>query len=438
MPPLRLRFLAIAILPFVLLAGCSGKDKVPLPGERHRVMIFDRDAEPDPRIADLSVVLPQSYANVAWTQTAGTPSHVMHHLKLAAKPKLAWSTDIGAGSSSKRVLMAVPVIADGRIFTMDSEFELRAYNAKTGGEIWSFSPKVPDDDEEAFGGGIAFDNGRIFMTTGFGAVVAVEAKTGRPLWRQKLPVPIRAAPTVASERVYAVTVDNQLFVLNAANGRRLWTHSTVSESAGLLGGGSPAVSGSTVVVPYSSGEVFAMRAENGRVVWSDNLTAFRRIGALSTLAQIRASPVIDRGMVLAISNSGRFVAIDQRSGRRLWERRIGGVNTPWVAGDFIFLLSNEGELFCLTREGGRVRWIHPLPRFLDPKKKEKRIRWAGPVLAGDRLVVVGSNGVALTVSPYTGEPLGRIQLPDSIILPPVVAEGTIYFLTEDAELIAYR
>jgi len=435
---LRLRFLLFAMLPAALLAGCGGNDKVPLPGERQRVMIFDRDAEPDPRIADLSVVLPQSYANNAWTQTAGTPSHAMHHLTLAEKPKQAWSTDIGAGTSSKRTLMAVPVIADGRIFTMDSEFELSAFSAKTGERAWSFTPRVPDDDDEAFGGGIAIDKGRIFMTTGFGAVLAVDAKTGRPLWRQKLPVPVRAAPTVAAERVYAVTIDNQLFVLNAATGRRLWSHTTVSESAGLLGGGSPAVSGSTVVVPYSSGELFAMRAENGRVVWSDNLTAFRRIGALATLAHIHGSPVIDRGMVLAISNSGRLVAIDQRNGRRLWERRIGGVDTPWVAGDFIFLLSNEGELFCLTREGGRVRWIRQLPRFLKPKEKEDRIRWAGPVLAGDRLVVVGSNGVALTVSPYTGEPLGRIRLPDSIVLPPVVAEGSIYFLTEDAELIAYR
>jgi outer membrane protein assembly factor BamB len=218
----------------------------------------------------------------------------------------------------------------------------------------------------------------------------------------------------------------------------LWAHTTVSESAGLLGGSSPAVNGSTVVVPYSSGELFAMRTENGRVVWSDNLTAFRRVDALATLAHIRGSPVIDRGMVLAISNSGRLVAIDQRSGRRLWERRIGGVDTPWVAGDFIYLLSNDGELFCLTREGGRVRWIRRLPRYKDPKKKEDPIRWAGPVLAGDRLVVVGSNGVALTLSPYTGEPLGRLRLPDGIALPPVVAENSIYFLTEDADLVAYR
>jgi outer membrane protein assembly factor BamB len=432
------RAVLVAAVAGWLLAGCGGDDKTPLPGERHAVMVFDRDAAPDPRIADLSVVLPQSYLNVAWPQAGGTPSHAMHHLGLAKNPQEAWSVDIGAGSSSKRTLMTVPVVAEGRVFTMDAAFDLTALNAKDGAEIWTFQPKVPDEDDEAFGGGIAYDKGRLFVTMGFGAVMALDAKTGRPLWRQKLPGPVRSAPTVAGERVFSLTIDNQLVVVDAATGRKLWAHTTVSESAGLLGGSSPAVNGSTVVVPYSSGELFAMRTENGRVVWSDNLTAFRRVDALATLAHIRGSPVIDRGMVLAISNSGRLVAIDQRSGRRLWERRIGGVDTPWVAGDFIYLLSNDGELFCLTREGGRVRWIRRLPRYKDPKKKEDPIRWAGPVLAGDRLVVVGSNGVALTLSPYTGEPLGRLRLPDGIALPPVVAENSIYFLTEDADLVAYR
>ncbi len=181
-----------------------------------------------------------------------------------------------------------------------------------------------------------------------------------------------------------------------------------------------------------------MRAENGRVVWSDNLTAVRRIDAMASLAHIRGSPVIDRGVVYAVSHSGRLVAIDQRSGARIWERGIGGVDMPWVAGEFIFVLSNDNEIFCLTREGGRVRWVQPLPRYENPEKRKDPIRWSGPVLAGDRLIVTGSHGEVMTVSPYSGEPLGSMSVPDGILMPPVVAKGTIYFLTDDADLIAYR
>ena len=130
----------------------------------------------------------------------------------------------------------------------------------------------------------------------------------------------------------------------------------------------PRYRASTVVVPYSSGEIFALRVENGRVIWSDNLAALRGLNQISSLADIRGRPVIDRGLVLAISHSGRMVAIDQRTGGRAWDRDIGGVEMPWVAGDFIYLVTNESELVGLTRRGGRVRWIRPLPRFERRKK----------------------------------------------------------------------
>ncbi len=434
-----------AILLLLVVAGCDwiesilpSRKKPPLPGERIAVMVNEGDLEADPRVADLRVMLPKPYTNVAWPETGGVPTHAMYHLGLAAAPAKAWQVDIGDGSEKGRKLLSRPVVADDRVFVMDIDFEISAYRAETGERLWRHEPKVPKADSEAFGGGLAYNAGRLYVTTGFGDVLALEADTGKIVWKQTLSGPMRAAPTVSGGQLYVVTIDNQLNVLDADTGEKKWTHTALSESAGLLGGGSVAVEGSTVVVPYSSGEIFAMRAENGRVVWSDNLTAVRRIDAMASLAHIRGSPVIDRGVVYAISHSGRLVAIDQRSGARIWERSIGGVDMPWVAGEFIFVLSNENELYCLTRQGGRVRWVQPLPRYENPEKKKKPIRWGGPVLAGDRLIVTGSHGEVMTVSPYTGEPLGRMTVPDGILMPPVVAKDTIYFLTDDADLIAYR
>lgn len=441
-----LRRCSLAIVAVsMLLSGCEwlesilpGGKKPPLPGERIAVMLLERKLDPDPRIADLQVVLPRPYTNAAWSQSGGSPSHTLHHLTLGAQPKQAWSVDIGRGSGKQRALLSTPVVADGHIYTMDVEYRVTALRLKGGAESWRYEPKVPDEDEDTFGGGLAYDDGRIFVTTGYGDVFALDAKTGALVWREKVSGPMRSAPTATGGRVYVITIDNQLSVLDATNGRKQWGHSAISESAGLLGGSSVAVSGSTVIVPYSSGELFAMRAENGRVVWSDNLTAVRRVDAMANLAHIRGNPVIDRGAVFAISHSGRMVAIDQRSGARVWERNIGGVDTPWVAGDFVYVLSNENEVFCLTRRGGRIRWVQSLPRFENPKKKKDPIRWSGPVLAGDRLVLASSKGEVMTISPYSGDLLGKLELPDDVFLPPVVAADTILFLTEDAELIAFR
>ena len=431
------------ILVLLMLNGCETFDNLigqkpppPLPGERIPIMIHERDNTADPRISDLRVVLPPPKLNRDWVQSGGSPAHVMHHLKINKSISYLWTADAGEGSEQDRRLLASPIVVGERVFVTDLESKVTAFDVKTGNRIWYFRPKVPSRDEEAFGGGLAFGNKTVFLSTGYGLVYALAEKTGELRWKKKLPGPMRAPPSFADSRVFVVTIDNQLIALDASNGERLWSHAGLAEIAGLLGGAAPAVDSNTVVVPYSSGEVFAIRAANGRVAWSEALSPARRIDALATIAHVRGSPVINRGLVHAISHSGRLVAIDQRSGARVWERNIGGVETPWVAGDFIYVISNQAEIYCLTRRGGRIKWIRPLPRFEDPRDKEGIIKWSGPVLVSDRLVVTGSHGEALSISPYTGEPLGRVELPSGISIAPVVAGGTLYFFTNKAELIA--
>jgi outer membrane protein assembly factor BamB len=279
---------------------------------------------------------------------------------------------------------------------------------------------------------------RLYVATGYAQVLALDVATGQEIWRQTTLAPVRGPPTVSDGRVFVVTVDNELNALAASDGRKLWTHTGTAETAGLAGGASPAVEGDVVVVPYSSGEVYALRVENGRQLWSESLTTARPNDALAGLADIRGRPVIDRGRVLAVSHSGRMAAIDLRSGTRIWEQDLGGTEMPWVAGDFIFLITNEQNLICLTRRDGRIRWVRDLPRYENMEKKKDPMTWSGPVLGGDRLIVVASNGEAMSYSPYTGAPLGRLDLDESTFLTPIIADQTLYLLTDDADLIAMR
>ena len=436
-----MRKIVFAALMSLLLAACEsifGDDEEILPGERIPVMLLDRALEPDPRIADLPVRLPPPLTNTDWPQAGGNPTHAMHHLAAGEELRQAWRASIGEGSSDDQRLLAAPVIGDGRIFAMDADAEVSAFSTETGARIWRVET-VPEDEEEGeLGGGLAYHNGWLFVTTGSAQVIALDAGTGDESWRQGVPGPVRAAPTVSDGRVFAVTVDNQLQTLDAEDGAILWSHAGIAEIAGLLGGASPAVDGGIVIVPYSSGELFALRAENGRFVWSDTLAAIRRVDAVSALADIRGHPVMDRGRVFAVSHSGRMVAIDLRTGVRAWEQRIGGTQTPWVAGDFLYVLTTEGQLVCLSWSDGRIRWVLPLQRFEDEEEQEDPIIWTGPVLAGDRLIVAGSHSEVLSISPYTGTIMGWLKTSEAVLIPPVVAGNTIYLLTEDADLIALR
>lgn len=438
-----LRRVAIVAAVALGLTGCTDtwfgtSEDPPLPGTRISVLALDAQLEADPTVADMQVILPPPYTNQTWTQPGGSPTHAMYHLSLGAPLAVAWESDVGEGSSDERQLLAQPIVAEGRIFTMDSMSIVTAFDANNGREIWRVDLENDDEEDGYFGGGIAYEEGRLFVTTGFAEVFALDGASGAMIWKQTLPAPIRAAPAVNAGRVFVLTVDNQLVTLSAEDGSRQWEHAGIQETAGLLGTASPAVGGSTVVVPYSSGEIFGLLAENGRVLWNDSLSAVRRVDPIADLAHIRGAPVIDRGVVVAISHAGRMVAIDERRGARAWDIDVGGIEMPWVAGDFIYVVTTDAQVICVTRRDGRIRWVQQLQRFEDPEDREGPIQWLGPVLAGDRLIVAGTNRKVLAISPYTGEVLGEIDLPETPAVAPIVAGSTVYFLTNDATLLAMR
>ncbi len=425
----------------VLLGGCDtwfGEvEDPPLPGERISVMVHDRNLRPDPTLARQEIVLPPPQLNPEWPQAGGYANHAMHHLAIAEVPEQVWKADIGTPADDSQPRLPPPIVVGGVLYAMDAEHAVNAFDGATGERRWRVGIS-PEDEEDHITGGLAGEAGRIFASAGFAAVVALDAATGAELWRTPVDAPIHAPPTVRGERVFVVTVNNTLYALDVVSGQEAWTYRGIAEIASLIGGANPAVEGNVVVAPFTSGELVALQVENGRVLWADSLATRRRTDELANLSQIRAAPVIDRGRVFAVSYAGVMAAIDLRSGRRLWDVEIGGRSQPWVAGDYIYVLSGEGELVCLDRVSGGILWIVDLPGYEDMVDLKNPILWTGPVLALDRLVVMSSNGWALTVSPYDGRMLGRLFVSGPLSMPPIIADGTLFVLNDDAELLAFR
>ena len=408
-----------------------------LKGKRISVMTLGSNLTPDEEAAKEPILLPAPSPNEDWPVAGGYPNHAMHHMEVRDQLKEAWSVDIGAGAEDDLRFISTPIIAKNRVFVMDTESVVGAYNVKNGNRLWRINLQ-PESDEGHMGGGIAYGNNLIYVATGFAKVIALNAKNGKVVWRRSVTSPMRAAPTARGGRVFVVTVDNKLFALNGTDGSVLWSHTGLSESASLLGGASPTVGSGVVVVAFSSGELTALKVETGQVLWRDNLASIRKTNTVSTLSHIRGRPIIDRGRVFAVSHNGVMVSIDLRSGSRVWENRIGSATSPWIAGNYIFLITNDMEITAINRTKGKIIWIRSLPRFLNKRKRKGPIIWSGPILASDRLIISGSNGYALAVSPYSGRILGRVQMPDGVAVPPILAQGTVYFLANDAELVAYR
>ena len=297
---------------------------------------------------------------------------------------------------------------------------------------------IGENSASVYGGGVAYDNGRVYATNGLGYVAALDGGSGAAVWTVRPGGPLRGEPSVSGDAVYVMSQDNQIYSLKVADGTTNWSNAAALEIAGVFGSAAPAIGQGTVVAGFSSGELNAYRYENGRQVWQDALARTSISTSVSSLSDIDADPVIDGGVVYAIGQGGRMVALDLFSGQRIWELNFAGIATPWVAGDWVFAVNDRGQLVAIARSTGKIKWINQLPRYEHMKKKADPITYVGPVLAGDRLILAGSNGALINVNPTDGSFQSQIDLKEGVSFQPVVANQTLYLLTDAGRLIAYR
>lgn len=469
-PPLRIA-LAAALAGSFVLAGCaageqlsrlnpfSGSDRVdpnaPPRDQRVPVLGVGENLEVE---GETRVSLPPAYVNDSWPQPDGFPTHSMQHIQARGSLQRLWRVDIGAGSSRDRRINARPVVLEGVVYTVDADGRVTATDAETGARRWQVRLQARDADQAggrslpipflgregggpdrfAFGGGIAVDGGRVYVHTGRRFLAALNAANGDEVWRETSLTPLIAAPTVVDGRVYTITHENELMAFDATSGNVQWTHRAIADSARLLTAPSVAVQGDVVIAPFSSGELLALRAQNGTVLWSDSLTRAGGLTPMSSINDIAGSPVIGDNQVYALSHSGIMASFDMRTGERNWTQPASALHAPWLAGNFLFVVTSDAQVAAFDRRTGNVAWVTQLEAFRNERRRRDRIAWAGPVLAGNRLLAASSRGELVIINPVDGSIQERRNLGDPMFIAPVIANETVYIVTDNGRLIALR
>ncbi|MEL6477262.1 MAG: PQQ-binding-like beta-propeller repeat protein, partial [Pseudomonadota bacterium] len=160
--------------------------------------------------------------------------------------------------------------------------------------------------------------------------------------------------------------------------------------------------------------------------------------ARASITDLSGDPVVAGPLVVAANQSGRLVAIDGRSGVRAWTRGIGATRPPWPVGETLFLMSDLAELIRIDLRSGSTLWKTDLPAWEDEEDEEDPITYSGPIVVSGKVLVSDSLGNLWSFDGETGEGAVIEDIPGGSRTGPISAGGTVFVLSDDADLVALR
>ena len=422
----------------LLLAACSPPEAI-LKGTRIAVLPEGKLEAVDGQANAEGAGLPPVVNINAAPMPGLSAGHSGGNPRLEPPLSTVWKVSIG-GTGTKLTELAQPVVGDGRVYTVAPNGIVSAFNVRDGSRIWSVEIEpMKDDPLPGIGGGLALSPEGLVVHAGGRRLALLTPSNGETVWSVETDIPLRGGPTViGTDRLAVTNLDGDMIVMTLVAGERIWEHYGIATNTVIFGSPAPAFANDEILLAGAAGEVSYFDATTGELLWTDSVASLLPRTPIQGLGDVRATPVHDGGLIFVTSQSGRLVAFSSRNGLPVWERRIAGLEMPWVSGETIFVLSLDGRLYALRRSDGAVRWITELEGAvpIEVVVPENPPRYLGPVVAGDRVYVVSRAGTVLGFDPDTGAQLDSAAVGTEILTPPQLAGGRMFLLGQSGSLIA--
>lgn len=431
--------LCVAVLGLV---SCAQDKKLPK-GERISILNdFNKElSEHQNSVAKI----PVAYVNSSWAQAGINPQHIVGNISAGFELKEQWAQNFGKGVNKRDILLAAPVVGSDSIYVMDSRGKVSAFELKTGNILWenTLSANIGGFNEaKSKASGLALDGSTLFATTGFGGVFAMNAKTGKPLWRVVVESPIRIAPAVTDKMLLIQTVDNTLYALDKKNGKELWRFEVAHEDTVIAGGAVPAydTEDNVVVAGFSNGEIVVLNATVGTPLWSQMLIYNKQVRSSTEINTIGAYPIVEEGIIYAISNSNSLTSLDMRTGDKLWEKEIGSMQNMLLAGDYLFVISNKNVLYAIEKYSGDIAWSVDVRGYLIEENDDidASIYAGSPLMLNGDILLAFSNGKILKINATNGQITAKTDIGVDISNGLIASQKRVIAVTDDADLIVFK
>jgi len=423
------KFAFINIFFIFLINSCAyfdqEDDKI-LPGKRESVFITD-DKILKKAQKKVKILPPKTIDS--WEQQHQNVRNHLFHFKSNSNLKLLKKIKLGNINFKNLQYVPSPVFDENIIYYSDNEFNIIAKSLDSGKVLWRTSLTLEDSENFSFIGGISLSRNNIFVTTGLGNVYKINKKKGNIIWFKRFFMQFSRPPLVYKNNVFVISDDNQVLSLNINSGDTIWSHIGNIEEVSILGGSKPAIDSEILVVTYSSGEIFAFNQNDGSIIWFDNSNS-GSIFSRTSVNDIQSPLTIENKTLYVPTFSEKLLVYNLDNGKKKWDLNLSSVNPLVISGDVMYVLDTTGKLMCLEKESGKLTWAVQLKM----KKNKKEIAWYGPLLSTNKLILISSDGLVLSLSPFTGKILSKINFDENFLTNPIQVKEKIYLISKQGTL----
>ena len=273
-------------------------------------------------------------------------------------------------------------------------------------------------------GGLAVNRDRLAVTSSLGELLLISVSKRSVVWRYNFKRQFRSAPIFHKGFIFAVTGDD-IAVSFDLNGKLRWTKKGPQKNTKVFATVSPAASGNKVLFPFSGGSLTALNAVNGIQLWEVNLENSDIGSASSSLGDFASDPVVVGSTIYAVGAFGETFATNT-NGKVLWRNNIQSSGRLIVSGNAAFYSSNK-SLGRLNSKNGKIV-------FLRDFVGKKWVKYNGPILLQNKLLVLGTDKFAYWFSPEDGSLVSREKIGSKISSPPIVVNNKLMFVSEEGML----
>lgn len=325
-----------------------------------------------------------------------------------ATARVNWQVSLGGSEGAG----FAPAVLSDSLYAANTEGTLVGVDPATGAQRWRSNAGKP------LSAGVGADASMLIVGTNKGDVLAFDA-SGKPRWQTKVPSEVSGPPKLADGTVIVWSLDGKIFGLSAADGSRKWVYQRATPPLTVRRFAGGIVNRGALFTGTPGGRLLAMDASTGALAWEGNVTTPKGSTELERIADVTSLPVVDDRQVCAAAYLGRVACFDVLRGTSTWSRDFGSLGGLALDNRYLYLTDDKGAVQALDKATGASVWKQDKLNQRSP---------SGPVVVGDYLAVVDTEGYLHLLDRNDGNLVGRVPTDGKapVSQPVAAANGAIW------------